>query len=172
MAQAEGPAQGREQYATGPPLGGRNRHAANLTDLVKPAKGPQKQHNVKITAQNNDPDSFESEEEMEYDAWKAEKILIEPIQAVQLNVNRSLDGMPIMQQEYIRNTDILLYQEPAFSRSTLPHHLFLTPKILHNDTPYTDRSTTGATSEPSPQSDGLCPRAERRDRCTEIRHMP
>ena len=60
---------------------------------------------------------------------RPKKILIEPIQAVQLNVNRSPDVMSIIQQEYIRNTDILLYQEPAFSRSTLPQHRFLTPKI-------------------------------------------
>ena len=60
---------------------------------------------------------------------KPKKILTEPIQVVQLNVNRSPDVMTIMQQEYIRNTDILLYQEPAFSRSTLPQHQFLTPKI-------------------------------------------
>ena len=57
------------------------------------------------------------------------RILTEPIQIVQLNVNRSPDVMTVMQQEYLRDTDILLYQEPAFSRSTLPQHLFLTPKI-------------------------------------------
>ena len=68
VAQAEGPAQGCGPYVTGPPLGGRNRHAANLPDLAKLAKGPQKQRKVKITAQNNDADSFEREEEMEYDA--------------------------------------------------------------------------------------------------------
>ena len=55
----------------GPPLGGRSRHAANFTDLAKPAKpakGPQKQRKVKTTVQNNDADSFGREEEMEYDA--------------------------------------------------------------------------------------------------------
>ena len=52
----------------GPPPGGRNRHAANLTDLAKPAKGPQKQHKVMITTKNNDVDSCESEEEMDHDA--------------------------------------------------------------------------------------------------------
>jgi len=57
------------------------------------------------------------------------KILTEPIQIAQLNVNCSPDVMTVMQQEYLRDTDILLYQEPAFSRSTLPQHLFLTPKI-------------------------------------------
>ena len=61
---------------------------------------------------------------------RPKKILTELIQVVQLNVNRSPDVMTIMQQEYIHNTDILLYQEPAFSKSTLPQHLFLTPKIL------------------------------------------
>ena len=61
---------------------------------------------------------------------KLKKILTEPIQVVQLNVNHSPDVMAIMQQEYICNTDILLYQEPAFSRSTLPQHQFLTLKIL------------------------------------------
>ena len=60
---------------------------------------------------------------------RPKKILTEPIQVVQLNVNRSPDVMSIMQQEYIHNTDILLYQEPAFSKPTLPQHLFLTPKI-------------------------------------------
>ena len=57
------------------------------------------------------------------------RTLTEPIQIVQLNVNRSPDVMTVMQQEYLRDTDILLYQEPAFSRSNLPQHLFLTPKI-------------------------------------------
>ena len=57
------------------------------------------------------------------------RILTEPIQIVQLNINHSPDIMTIMQQEYLRDTDILLYQEPAFSRSTLPQHLFLTLKI-------------------------------------------
>ncbi len=37
--------------------------------------------------------------------------------------------MTVMQQEYLRNADILLYQEPAFSRSNQPQHLFLTLKI-------------------------------------------
>ena len=37
--------------------------------------------------------------------------------------------MTTVQQEYIRDTDILLCQEPAFPTSTLPQHLFLTPKI-------------------------------------------
>ena len=60
---------------------------------------------------------------------RRKKILTEPIQVVQLNLDRSPDVMPTMQQEYIRDTDILLCQEPAFSTSTLPQHLFLTPKI-------------------------------------------
>jgi hypothetical protein len=60
---------------------------------------------------------------------RKKRILTEPIQIIQLNVNCSPDVMTIMQQEYIHNTNILLYQEPALSRSTLPQHLFLTPKI-------------------------------------------
>ena len=51
---------------------------------------------------------------------RPKKILTEPIQVVQLNPNRSPD---------VSNTDILLRQESAFSTSTLPQHLFLTPKI-------------------------------------------
>ena len=51
---------------------------------------------------------------------RRKKILTEPIQVVQLNLNRSPD---------VIDTDILLCQEPAFSTSTLPQHLFLTPKI-------------------------------------------
>ena|SRR5258706_584728 len=35
----------------------------------------------------------------------------------------------MMQQEYLQDTNIILYQEPTFSRSNLPQHLFLTPKI-------------------------------------------
>ena len=58
------------------------------------------------------------------------KILTEPIQITQLNINRSPDVMTAIQQEYLRNTDILLYQEPVFSRSNQPQRLFLTPKIL------------------------------------------
>ena len=57
------------------------------------------------------------------------RLLTEPIQIAQLNANRSPDVMTVMQQEYLQDTDIILYQEPAFSRSSLPQHLFLTPKI-------------------------------------------
>ena len=57
------------------------------------------------------------------------KILTEPIQIIQLNVNHRPDVMTVMQQEYLWDTDILLYQEPAFSWSNLPQHSFLTPKI-------------------------------------------
>ena len=41
-------------------------------------------------------------------------ILTEPTQVVQLNLNRSPDVMTTMQQEYIRDTNILLCQAPAF----------------------------------------------------------
>ena len=77
-----------------------------------------------------------------------ERPLTEPIQVVQLNLNRSPD---------VSDTDILLCQESAFSTSTLPQHLYLTPKIQNNTI---DRPTKDATSEPNPQSDGLRPRAE------------
>ena len=45
--QAVGPAQGRGPDATGASRGGRNRHAANLTDLAKPAKDPQSEDHDK-----------------------------------------------------------------------------------------------------------------------------
>ena len=48
---------------------------------------------------------------------RTKRILTEPIQIAQLNVNRIPDVLTVMQQEYLRTTDILLYQEPAFSRS-------------------------------------------------------
>ena len=57
-------------------------------------------------------------------------MLTEPIQIGQLNVNCGPDVITVMQQEYLRNTDILPYQEPAFSRSNQPQHVFLTPKTL------------------------------------------
>ena len=60
---------------------------------------------------------------------RPKKILTGPIQVVQSNLNRSPNVMTTMQQEYIRDTDILLCQEPAFFTSTLPQPLFLTAKI-------------------------------------------
>jgi hypothetical protein len=46
----------------------RNRHAANLADLVKPARGSQRQRRARATTQNDQVESCESEEEMDHDA--------------------------------------------------------------------------------------------------------
>jgi len=56
------------------------------------------------------------------------RIFTGPILIVQLNVNCSPEVMTVMQHKHLHNADIL-HQEPAFSRSKLPQHLFLTPKI-------------------------------------------
>ena len=61
--------------------------------------------------------------------WMVKRLLTEPIQIAQLNANHSPDVMTVMQQEYLQDTDTILYQEPVFSRSSLPQHLFLTLKI-------------------------------------------
>jgi hypothetical protein len=51
-----------------PPPGERNKHAINLADLAKPARGPQKRRKERTTRQDEQPISCESEGEMEHDA--------------------------------------------------------------------------------------------------------
>jgi hypothetical protein len=48
---------------------------------------------------------------------RQKRILTEPIQIIQLNVNCSPEVVTIMQQEYAHIADIL-YQDPALSIST------------------------------------------------------
>ena len=97
---------------------------------------------------------------------RTKRILTVPIQIAQLNVNPSPDEMA---EETLRNTDILLYQEPALSISNQSQHPFLPPEILGFKTilpiPINQLRT------PPSQSDGLRQRTKRHDRRTEIRHV-
>ena len=111
------------------PPGGHRRHAVNLVDLTKLVKESHRQYNTKTknpTPQDDDANNMDSAAAMQFDARRTERILTEPIRMVQLNLNRSADVLTVMQQGCLRGADILLYQEPAPSRSNQPQHLLLT----------------------------------------------
>ena len=105
-----------------------NKYAANLADLANLAKELQKQHWTKTA--NPVPQGDKTDNRDSEPIRRLKKILTDTIQIGQLDMNRSPDVMTAMRQEYLRNTDILLYQEPVFSGSNQSQRLFLTPKIL------------------------------------------
>ena len=74
----------------------------------------QKQHKTKTKnplLQDNDTNNGDSEAAMEFEAWKDENDTHRThIYIAQMNVDRSPDVMIVMQQECLRNTDILLFQ--------------------------------------------------------------
>ena len=91
----------------------RQEDATNLADLAKGAKESQKQHQTKTM--NPTPRTRTRTTETARQQWnsmpeRTKMILTEHIHIAQVNVNRSPDVMIVMQQEYLRNTDLLLLQ--------------------------------------------------------------
>lgn len=76
------------------PPGGRNNHAVNLADLVKSAKESQKQHKTKTKnprPQDDNTNDEDGEKQWKWMPERTKRILTEPIQIAQLNVNRGPD---------------------------------------------------------------------------------
>ena len=117
--QAEGPAQGCGPDTTGPSTG-RTKQTCNQPH------GPRETgEGYTKTTQGNDHDENQRRRQLRdrrRNGERPKKILTEPIQVVQLNVNRNPDVMTIMQQEYILEQPPLT---PIFFPFPLLRHCYI-----------------------------------------------